>query len=216
MKLKYYLRGMGVGILFSTIILSVAFHTTKKSQISDAEIIERAEELGMVNKGDVQMDDLLNPSTTPVAEQTSETTDETIGSEETKETNTEDMSTEVSNTVEQVTPEPTKEPTPAPTKTPVNEQSNEQTSDKADSDDNSSDAAVNTDESNKVFIKFEIKPGMTSEDVANLLKDKGVVEDAKAFNQYLRQNEYTTDINIGKYEIEKFASYAEIADTIVK
>nr|WP_281533002.1 hypothetical protein [Anaerocolumna aminovalerica] len=32
MKLKYYLRGLGVGILFSTIILSIAFKASSKEK----------------------------------------------------------------------------------------------------------------------------------------------------------------------------------------
>lgn len=47
MKFKYYLRGLGIGILISTIILSISF-AMKKSDLSDDEIIARAKELGMV------------------------------------------------------------------------------------------------------------------------------------------------------------------------
>lgn len=47
MKFKYYLRGLGIGILISTIILSVSF-AMKKNGLSDDEIIARAKELGMV------------------------------------------------------------------------------------------------------------------------------------------------------------------------
>lgn len=46
MKLKYYLRGLGVGILVSTILLTVSFYRNRT--MSDAEVIERAEALGMV------------------------------------------------------------------------------------------------------------------------------------------------------------------------
>ena len=41
MKFKYYLRGLGIGILISTIILSVSF-AMKKNDLSDDEIIARA------------------------------------------------------------------------------------------------------------------------------------------------------------------------------
>ena len=49
MKLKYYLRGLGIGIIVSTIVLTVSFcgrNTTP--ELTDAEIIARAMELGMV------------------------------------------------------------------------------------------------------------------------------------------------------------------------
>ncbi len=47
MKLKYYLRGLGIGIIITTIILMIGF-SRKGSSLSDEEIIERASRLGMV------------------------------------------------------------------------------------------------------------------------------------------------------------------------
>lgn len=48
MRFKYYLRGCGLGILFTSIVLTVAFHTRGVKEISDEEVIRRAEALGMV------------------------------------------------------------------------------------------------------------------------------------------------------------------------
>ena len=47
MKLKYYLRGMGIGIILTAIVMGFALGGRKKT-ISDAEVIERAKALGMV------------------------------------------------------------------------------------------------------------------------------------------------------------------------
>lgn len=47
MRLKYYLRGLGLGILVTCVILMISFHT-RKSTMSDEEIIERAKKIGMV------------------------------------------------------------------------------------------------------------------------------------------------------------------------
>ena len=52
MRLKYYLRGIGVGILFATLLLAISFHFGKdnlgKRDLTEQEIIARAEALGMV------------------------------------------------------------------------------------------------------------------------------------------------------------------------
>ncbi|MBO5618269.1 MAG: endolytic transglycosylase MltG [Pseudobutyrivibrio sp.] len=52
MRLKYYIRGIGIGIIFATLLLTISFYfgkdTLAKETISDAEIIKRATELGMV------------------------------------------------------------------------------------------------------------------------------------------------------------------------
>ena len=47
MKLKYYLRGLGIGIIVTTILLMIAF-ALHKPTMSDADIIARAKQLGMV------------------------------------------------------------------------------------------------------------------------------------------------------------------------
>lgn len=49
MKLKYYLRGLGIGILITVLVLTIASLGEKK-ELTDEEIIARAEELGMVKK----------------------------------------------------------------------------------------------------------------------------------------------------------------------
>lgn len=47
MKLKYYLRGLGIGIMITTVILMIGF-ARNKNTLSDDEIIARAKQLGMV------------------------------------------------------------------------------------------------------------------------------------------------------------------------
>jgi hypothetical protein len=47
MKLKYYLRGLGIGIITTTIILAISFRGYEPA-LSDEEIMVRAVDLGMV------------------------------------------------------------------------------------------------------------------------------------------------------------------------
>lgn len=51
MKLKYYLRGLGIGIVVTAILLSVSLHS-KTKPMSDEEVKKRAIELGMEDKYD--------------------------------------------------------------------------------------------------------------------------------------------------------------------
>ena len=62
MKLKYYLRGLGIGIIVTTVILAVSF-SKKEIKMSDEEIMARAAQLGMVmqetettEQGDTEQD----------------------------------------------------------------------------------------------------------------------------------------------------------------
>ena len=54
MKLKYYLRGVGIGLIVATLILMIASALHSNKDMSDEEIIARAEELGMVMKADAE------------------------------------------------------------------------------------------------------------------------------------------------------------------
>lgn len=46
-KLKYYLRGLGIGIIVTTLILMISF-SRREVSISDEEVMARAAQLGMV------------------------------------------------------------------------------------------------------------------------------------------------------------------------
>ncbi len=49
MKLKYYLRGMGIGIILTAIVMGFALGG-RRGTLSDAEVIKRAKALGMVEQ----------------------------------------------------------------------------------------------------------------------------------------------------------------------
>lgn len=57
MKLKYYLRGMGIGIILTAIVMGFALGGRKKT-ISDAEVIERAKALGMIEASSGVLSDI--------------------------------------------------------------------------------------------------------------------------------------------------------------
>lgn len=56
MGLKYYLRGLGVGIVVTALIMGIATSVNSKETLSDKEIRERAKELGMVEESTVLAD----------------------------------------------------------------------------------------------------------------------------------------------------------------
>ena len=99
MKLKYYLRGLGIGVLVTTIILTIAHHAQRK--MSDADIIERAKELGMVMEEDTLFDD------SETKENQTTTQDSTTEQGTTQEPTTKEPVTEEATTKEPVTEEPT-------------------------------------------------------------------------------------------------------------
>ena len=79
MKLKYYLRGLGIGIIVTTIILVSCF-SMQKPKMTDAQIMEKASQLGMIMP---EQDSAVDAET------------ETTEPEETQQKNEQQVATEV-------------------------------------------------------------------------------------------------------------------------
>ena len=197
MKLKYYLRGLGMGIVMTALILTVSHCTRRK--ISDSEIIKRAEALGMVMATD---DDFLNTETTPTDKETTETsteesTTEVPTEEPTTEAPTEETTTE-SPTEESTTETPTEEPTTeAPTEEPTTQE-------------------PTTVEPSVVELTFTVERGMYSEAVTRILVQGGIVANEAEFNQYLSDTGYDEKIQTGVFTVNSEMSYEQIAKIISK
>lgn len=204
MKLKYYLRGLGIGILITTVILSLA--GIGRKNMTDEEVVKRAKELGMVES--TLLSDL--PDQTK-AEEVRPTEPETSLQPETSEQENSaepeagpGPETSEPETLEpEVSPEPeetasTPETPVAPKETPVSPE-----------DGNPDTPAGET-------VTLVIGRGESSTTVSKNLKKAGIVEDAAAFDRFLCNNGYDKKIITGTYEIPYGASEEEIAKIITR
>lgn len=201
MKLKYYLRGLGVGILFSTIILSIAFKSSSKEKAdkvnSNVESNTSGTEAANEDDGIKELEELLAPSTAPSVTPTVIPT-VTPAEEGTKDEETIDTTSET--------------PSVTPTETSAEEETDEANPEETDQTDDSK----GKNEKSEDYIIVRIEKGMTSEEVASLLYIYGIIEDKKDFNTYMKKNNYSTIINIGEFKISKNATYEQITDLIVE
>lgn len=204
MKLKYYLRGLGIGILITTVILSLA--GIGRKNMTDEEVVKRAKELGMVES--TLLSDL--PDQTK-AEEVRPTEPETSLQPETSEQENSaepeagpGPETSEPETLEpEVSPEPeetasTPETPVAPEETPVSPE-----------DGNPDTPAGET-------VTLVIGRGESSTTVSKNLQKAGIVEDAAAFDRFLCNNGYDKKIITGTYEIPYGASEEEIAKIITR
>lgn len=187
MKLKYYMRGLGIGIILTTILFVISGY---EKRLTKDEIIELAKEYGMVEAGEhkdplEQVLGEINPTKepTPTLEPTPEPT-----VEPTPEPTAEP------------TVEPTAEPTPEPTAKPAVEPTHSPTE----------------TPKKETLVTFTITKGMTSDSVSDLLYKAGLVDSAKKFNDYIIREGKSTVIRTGKYTVKKGATYDEIIDIITK
>lgn len=64
------------------------------------------------------------------------------------------------------------------------------------------------------YVTFTIKRGMTSYQVAELLYEKGLIDNVKDFDKYIISKGKASVIRIGTYTLPKNSSYQEILNTI--
>ncbi len=190
MNLKYYLRGLGIGIIVTAVIMSIAGNDSKE-KLSDAEIKARAAELGMVEESG-RLSELAGEETTlaPEKDEVAETPEPTKTPEATK------------------TPEPTKTPeatkTPEPTKTPEATKTPEPTkAPKA--------TAEPTTKPSFQMIAFTVNPGESSYTICKHLKELGLIASAEDFDTYLCDKGLDKRLRAGSFEIPKDAEPEEIA-----
>ena len=194
MKLKYYLRGLGIGMAVTALILGISFSGRQGQEaqtLTDEQIRERASELGMVDSSELTLAALQN-SAQP------QTTMEPEVTEEPKLTADPETTTEPEATVEPETmtePETTAEP-------------------KMTTEPEATEELELTTAPEQSQTTITIKKGSDSGSVSRMFYEAGLVENAKAFDNYLCNNGYSRSINPGIYEIAPGTSEEEIAKII--
>lgn len=214
MKLKYYLRGLGIGMAVTALILGISFSGRQGQEaqtLTDEQIRERASELGMVDSSELTLAALASS-----AAQTPETTVESEAAAE-PETMTEPEATaEPETTTEsEATAEPKMTTEPEATTEPKMTTEPETTAEpEMTTEPEATEEPELTTAPEQSQTTITIKKGSDSGSVSRMLYEAGLVENAKAFDNYLCNNGYSRSINPGIYEIAPGTSEEEIAKII--
>jgi len=226
-KLQYYLRGLGIGIVVTALIMGLTGR--EPLPLTDAEIKAKAAELGMVEPDAVRL-----PA-------------------QTDEPDSDEEPSQISGEEESVSPEARGSDEPDITSTIVptgesgeiltasgEENSGEESSDEgsegssdAESGDGeepseagepSEDADTNTasetedalSAGEEETVSVTIQAGTGSAAVCKQLEEAGLIENAHSFDRYLIDNGYSKKISIDSFEVPVGATEDEIAKIITK
>lgn len=190
-KIKYYLRGLGTGIIITTLVLSIAFATRGKSGSNSSDELLKNEGTGKVTSESSTEESSKEKKTTKKENSKKETTKkETTKKETTKKETTEKTTKKETTTGEVTTEEVTTEE--AATQEPTTKKS----------------------QASGETVEISIYSGMTSEELCENLKQAGIIEDANDFNWYLNDNGYIRRIQVGTFTINKGDDYYAIAQKI--
>lgn len=227
MERKYYLRGLGLGIVMTAIIMGIALSGNHK--MTDEEIIARAKELGMVEDTYLsEMDDSKQqeeqnieetepegvkeqpepePENPQVPQNSSENPESAKPAEE---TDTSESPLEVAQPVEE-------EPAKVESDT-LEAQEPEEAQERAETQTEPGMADTNEmtkqDDKPSASVKIErvtVASGDGSYQVALKLKEAGVVMSAETFDDFLCEKGYDKKLRTGTFQIPTDASDEQIA-----
>ena len=233
MNRRYFLRGFGVGVLFSVLVLGIAC----AYRTSDRQTIDRAMQLGMTFS---EEDDELTFAGTKPAITATEKPEEEIeqsadndgaskeatGDVDTAENDTAEDGTSENNALEDDTAgNDTAEDDTAKDDTAENDVTGNDIEKETGEDTGKSEQSQKKEKSSKKkekkevssqdnFVSVQITRGMWSDSVAVEMENKGLVDNAEKFDKYLNNHGYASFISVGTFKIPEGASYEQIARII--
>lgn len=234
MKLKYYLRGLGIGMVVTALLMG--FATKDNGIMSDEEVKARAAELGMVEQrtlADIRDNaaPTEEPAATPVPTEkpvvTEAPTQEPEATEVPDVTQT-PAATDTPTKAPAVTEEPVQTPevTEAPQETPeipvateVPVQTPDTSQEPQETDPTVETTAPVSEPTVEILedrVRITIYAGNHSLSVSRVLEEVSLVANAEEFDRYLQENGYSKIVNSGTHEIKIGTPEDEIARIITR
>ncbi len=193
MKLRYQLRGIGIGLLVTTIILTIS-HAMKDVARTDATPKETQSGGSIIafDKDSIGEKETYSISDDKETEGVSQATG--------KETDSyKETAKETQKQTENVTQKPTQKPTQSQTQT--------QNSTQTEASGNASSGKV---------VKVHIVGVYYASKASDILYNAGVITDKAAFTKYLGETGYAEKISEGYYDIKVGDSFENIAKIITR
>lgn len=191
MKLKYYLRGMGIGIVLTTVLFMILIFMHGSDTESTPDLNTESKTVAQYEHS---TQELLQSD--PDEEKSSVSTEQ----DEKQEDHPASAKSDTSKKQQEKKKETPQKESKTEKKTQKEKQETGQKTPQAESE---------TKQDEKV--RFEISSGEFSDTVSQKLQDAGLVDDAAAFNRFLIEQDYDNAILPGVYEIPRDSTYDEIA-----
>ena len=206
MKLKYYLRGLGIGIIVTAVLLHVSNASPAKEPIETVVQQQTTETLASINNenNEEQIGEAAFPDTEKEKkEEPEQSTQEPADASQPEEST-----------------EATKEETESPTQTVEDSQETpgesiepEEVAETAEFQTTQEDMFT-TPEQAAELVEISIYKGDDSGTVARKLYNAGLVDNATQFDAYLMQHGYDKKISVGIVKIPVGATWLEIAEKL--
>lgn len=212
MELKYYLRGLGLGIIITALIMG--FSLSGKQPMTDAEIMARAKQLGMIEDTVLAADIDKEAAEKEVADEAADENNsmEMIVNEQ-QPTNEEDVSRveEIKEQADAVGQNPEADKTEEAAK---EETAKEETAKEEAKKEEAKKEEITVESAAPGTTTITISSGDGSYTVSRKLAEAGAVSSAETYDKFLCQNGYDKKIRTGTYVIPADASDEQMARII--
>ena len=201
MELKYYLRGLGIGIAVTAIIMGIALSGDKP--MTDEQIIARAKELGMVEN--TVLSDTENKETDDDGAGNEDAADETapddgVENEDAADEGTSDADAGNEDAADEDTPEDG-----------VEQAQDTGANGSVPESDAAADDTADSQTASATLKAITIASGDGSYTVAKKLQDAGAISSAETFDNFLCEHGYDKKLRTGTFSIPADASDEQIA-----
>lgn len=191
MRLKYYLRGLGLGIIF-TCLMFMLFSNKKADNTDQMDINQQLETTTETLSNQTSGDDNNDTANDEAVSGSADVQNNTDAEDDVNAQNNADAQNTADNQ------------TGASDTTDTSNQT----------DDSNITGETSTDDVQDEYVTLVIEKGDIARDVAESLYEDGIIDDAESFRKYLGETGVSRTLHAGEYNIKVGSTYEEIVELL--
>lgn len=191
MRLKYYLRGLGLGIIF-TCLMFMLFSNKKADNTDQMDINQQLETTTETLSNQTSGDDKNDTANDEAVSGSADVQNNTDAEDDVNAQNNADAQNTADNQ------------TGASDTTDTSNQT----------DDSNIPGETGTDDVQDEYVTLVIEKGDIARDVAESLYEDGIIDDAESFRKYLGETGVSRTLHAGEYNIKVGSTYEEIVELL--
>mgnify|MGYP002764377740 FL=1 len=191
MRLKYYLRGLGLGIIF-TCLMFMLFSNKKADNTDQMDINQQLETTTETLSNQTSGDDKNDTANDEAVSGSADVQNNTDAEDDVNAQNNADAQNTADNQ------------TGASDTTDTSNQTN----------DSNITGETGTDDVQDEYVTLVIEKGDIARDVAESLYEDGIIDDAESFRKYLGETGVSRTLHAGEYNIKVGSTYEEIVELL--
>ncbi len=191
MRLKYYLRGLGLGIIF-TCLMFMLFSNKKADNTDRMDINQQLETTTETLSNQTSGDDKNDTANDEAVSGSADVQNNTDAEDDVNAQNNADAQNTADNQ------------TGASDTTDASNQA----------DDSNITGETSTDDVQDEYVTLVIEKGDIARDVAESLYEDGIIDDAESFRKYLGETGVSRTLHAGEYNIKVGSTYEEIVELL--